>query len=531
VSDQLVPAASHLADRTPWTIRLGQLGYRFLLVMVAGIILAILGVMLAVVIGGNRTDSLETFPGPIWPYLGVVVVLTAATVSGLRVVWRRWLPKVWMVGTAIGLGAFGSKLTAALAIKSVPYTDFLTQLEAAQLIAKGDWSFNQSWYFQIWGYQTPFSVYQATVLRLAGPSITSLLVLNAVFMAVTNVMVFVLAHRLTKNPLVACAAALAYLVYPAPYLMASVLTNQHLATCLFFVGLLLFLRAVQDVSGWQRLTWAAGGGIAIGLGDLMRPIGVVALVTVAVTLGGAWLLNQVGWRGVVLVAGGLALVYGSVTEGADWAAKASGLNPAGLGNAFPEWKLAHGTDRMAYGGYSGKVRLRFTVDDDGTSPVSVPFTLVPDRQAARELIREQIKDALAHPTSFLARKIWVMWVRPEIVELAFKPYLAPDSPSYDNWRHRLDKVQLFERAVYSTILVFALASVVVAWRRRPDPTHLLTVAVLVAYFAAHLPVETQAHYRYFWMPPIFALSSLVLAQIVTWRNQLIPDRLESGPSG
>ena len=44
--------------------------------------------------------------------------------------------------------------------------DFKTLLEASEMFAKGDYSFNSWFHFATWGYQTAFVIYQGVLLKL-----------------------------------------------------------------------------------------------------------------------------------------------------------------------------------------------------------------------------------------------------------------------------------------------------------------------------------------------------------------------------
>ena len=56
---------------------------------------------------------------------------------------------------------------AAVALLTTPIeSDFALQYEASQQFARGDYSFQETAYFQRWGYQTGLVIWQGTLLKL-----------------------------------------------------------------------------------------------------------------------------------------------------------------------------------------------------------------------------------------------------------------------------------------------------------------------------------------------------------------------------
>jgi|GEM_PF-1937606 len=516
-----MPIAAKPEDRVDLWFRLGRWGHDLVVASSIAAALLILAAVVRTLTPGTWSNKRFGYPGSLWPSLVLAIALLAGVVFGLRWLARRELaPRTWLLGGAIGLAAFGSKLAPALVIKSVPISDFLVQLDAAKGIAAGDWSFNGLEYFQVWGYQTGFSLYQAVVLKATGPSLTGLLVMGAVFMAATNVLVFVLAFRLTSNRWVALAAAVAYLFYPGPYTLASVLTGQHLSTCLVYFGLYLAIKALQDATGWFRLWWAAAAGLALALGDMIRPISVVAVVAVVVTFAGAWLVHRLGWRAAIAISVTLLAAYLGTLRGADFVARQSGLIPTGLGNNFPEWKLLNGLDREAGGQSSRMVFDAFRIGE---------WSYLVDHDAARSMIRQELHDIRHNLPSFVNRKTTALWAQQEKMIFAFKPYLEAGPPYSLKWQERLDRIALVERGHFIVVITLAGAAGIVTWRKRPvDSPQLLVTAFVSCFFLAHLLVEVQARYRYEAMPAIFALASVSVLWLTSARPSG-PFRRRAGP--
>ncbi|TKH09784.1 hypothetical protein FC697_27070, partial [Bacillus wiedmannii] len=70
-----------------------------------------------------------------------------------------------------------------------------------------------------------------------------------------------------------------YAFFIPSILMSSVLTNQHLATFLFYLGFyLLVKKGLNDQYNWIFV------GSALAVGDLMRPLGSLILIVVIIYL-------------------------------------------------------------------------------------------------------------------------------------------------------------------------------------------------------------------------------------------------------
>ena len=108
---------------------------------------------------------------------------------------------------------------------------------------QGKWLHDKSWlensFFSAWGYQIPFVYYEAFILKLFGSEL-ALKLLNVAFMVVTNVLIYLIAGKCT-NSRAAFITAVLYSVYPAPVLLSSVLTNQHISLMFFMLGIYFYL--------------------------------------------------------------------------------------------------------------------------------------------------------------------------------------------------------------------------------------------------------------------------------------------------
>lgn len=170
---------------------------------------------------------------------------------------------------AFSLGLFTLRLAIALGVVFLfgaqPVQDFKTMYDAACQLARGSREYLQTDYFYNWAYQTGFVAYEALVVRLFGEGLLPLQVLNAVWMAGTGCLVYGIARRFLPET-GAMAASLLYALYPGPYFLAAVLTNQHIAVFFFYLGFWLLARREKPSPGGAVLA-----GLCLAVGNVMRP--------------------------------------------------------------------------------------------------------------------------------------------------------------------------------------------------------------------------------------------------------------------
>ena len=238
-------------------------------------------------------------------------------------------------------------LGVILVFGAQPVQDFKTMYDAACQMARGSGDYLQNEYFYNWAYQTGFTAYEALVIRLFGEGLLPLQLLNALWMAGTGCLVYGIARRFLPET-GAMTASLLYALYPAPYFLAAVLTNQHIAVFFYYLGFWLLVRR-------ERLSPLRGvlAGVCLSLGNVMRPLG--AVIVLALLCWAA--VRMLRWKGPgVLREGGLllaaAVAYYASGELFNWLVRATGLNPEGLANHLPLWKFVLGFNLESGGAWN-----------------------------------------------------------------------------------------------------------------------------------------------------------------------------------
>lgn len=460
--------------------KLGWLGERFCLlcaVLFSGLILI---------------QSLKAAAAlPVLPLAGALWALAVVWLG-----WNFWKPGERGTAAALFLLRFALAMLVILLVGAQPVQDFQTMYAAAQEMARGGRGYLDSVYFFNWAYQTGFAFYESLPLRLFGPGQLSLQVMNALWLGGIGSLTYLIARRLLPAR-TAAAASILYAVYPAPYFLSAVLTNQHIAAFFCYLAVYLLVRREE-----LTLPRAALAGAVIAIGNVMRPIGIIVVLAAL-----CWLLVRLllekkrRWRrelgNMALLCGGYAVVFALVSGAVVW----SGLNPQGLSNNQPMWKFVLGLNQDSNGGWNRS---------DYETYLSLP-TKEADA-AMRSVVRERLGAGPGKLAGLALRKSVVMWGDNEYMFWGFghldgQKKLGPLTA--DQWTQVLARG---DKGVYLVAFALALLGALALLRRGTRGRgELLLAFLLCGYYAVHLIVEVQARYRYFLMPTVFLLSGFGLA--------------------
>ena len=127
---------------------------------------------------------------------------------------------------ALFLSTLVLKGACAALVDTRPVSDFAVMYDAAVGLAREGRALTGQPYFQMWPYQSGPVVYLAALMKLFGESLLWLKLVNALWAALTSVLVYALARRFASEG-GARAAAVVYTLYPGTWLLVPVLTNQH----------------------------------------------------------------------------------------------------------------------------------------------------------------------------------------------------------------------------------------------------------------------------------------------------------------
>ncbi|MCM3629158.1 glycosyltransferase family 39 protein [Paenibacillus glycanilyticus] len=397
-----------------------------------------------------------------------------------------------LVFLSLGLGC---RVTWILWNPALPESDFLFMYNAAKEAASGSFAFSDTPYYTSFPYQLGFTMYEAGVIKVFGNHLIFLKMINVLISIGTAVVLYLSASKVFHE---SCGriAALVYLFYVPNIIMCSVLTNQHLSVFLFLIGCLFLIRGKDSIIYWPL------AGLAMGLGHLMRPIGIVYLagasLFVLLMIGQPWrdsikkqATATAGKLGIVIVVYYLVQLLASTTL------ISSGITQHSLSDGDNYWKFMVGLNAETNGAWNkedANYANQFEVGEER-------------HQAELVKIKERLEDK-SELTALLGRKLVTMWGSSDS-----SPYWSLQG--LNQWELE-QSLHRWEGPMYVLMSAFGVMSMIALWRSGKGNEALLYLILLLLYVGAHLLVENQPRYRLDFVPVLILLQSYGAYQAYSW---------------
>jgi len=396
------------------------------------------------------------------------------------------------------------KSAFVLLIKTPQYSDFQLFYWVTAEIGSGNPKYLSEDYYSIWAYQTGFPAVMSVFYRLFGQNILAFIILNCVFLSISNVLVYLIARTFVSEKISRIIAVL-YMFFPFVFGLSPVYTNQHLAVMLFYSGIYAFLIRKRSL---VLLPMAAG--VLMAFGNAVRPEGIILAGSFAALLIFDF-LNEVRqhikeWKLFIknnllpaaVVIASFFLSFALISE----FFVVSGLNPEGLANNFPLYKFVVGLNHDTAGGFSSKDSQRLFVEL-ARDPEQR------DREAI-ELIRQRLSVPPRKLLSLIKRKAETMWTsdrnQPAFVGFDAASVISVGSLSVPVVR--VKTLFIYTNYLY-LIFLFGLCIItsVNGIRHKTHPAaNLFTILFGLAVFAFTF-IEVQGRYGYFVMPAVFMIAA------------------------
>jgi len=437
-------------------------------------------------------------------------VLSILMQNGYAVALGLWLGAAWCLQgpelphfTALLLFlGFLARLAVILWLHPPMESDFLVLYQASQSLLSGDLSFQDTAYFSLWAYQSPFVAWQAFWLSSWNDPLCLKLV-NAALGAGTVCLLYRLVRPYVRAG-AAQGAALCLTVFPFALTLPTLLSNQTPSA--FFLCLALWLLFCPDcarLGGWAYPL----AGLALQGGNLLRSEGIIVLAALLAWAIFEW-FRAAGHRKKLIFSFALLLaVYVGAGAAADGIVRASGLNSHGTENGDPGWKFVTGLNFESGGAYSTAdwELIRPTLDGN--------FCVTAETQALqRTLIAERLQAPPHRLIGLLGRKVRGLWVEDGLIWAFRHTQQIPEQP-FGPWT-RASAYQLLRQTDRG--LFFAAAGLALLglwpksrWQRRPAAAYVPYFLVFAA-FCAFLVVEVQSRYAYLPQLFLFAAASFGL---------------------
>ncbi|MED2762422.1 glycosyltransferase family 39 protein [Bacillus thuringiensis] len=431
----------------------------------------------------DKLDIPNSVSLPIMIGIGLVFLIVAYLIN-------KYMSSLTFV-ISLTLLAFIVRLIWILQIPSVPLSDFAIMYNSAIQAAHGDFSFTNTTYFTSWVYQLGFTMYEALIIKIFGEGIFALQFLNVLFCTGTTIFVYKITAK-TFNEWSGRIAGLMYALYIPSIMLSSVLTNQHLATFFFYFGFyLLVTKGLQSKYMWIFI------GILLSLGDIMRPLGMLILIAVAIYI---FLHGMLGKPKKIIFNSfkklcGIFIVFYLVHYMISFAFISSGITQYPLSNRDPLWKFVVGLNHETKGGYSHEDAGHIMSLEVGEERTLEEKKIIKERLADKDKV-----------ISLFEEKFALMWG-----DTDSSPSWSLYTPNFeilDGMQDLKENAILYERYMYTAAMFFGIIAILYLIVTKQDNLHYtLFLLLIVGYVLIHLLIEYQTRYRYFIIPSFSIIQS------------------------
>ena len=361
------------------------------------------------------------------------------------------------------------------------FDDYKTLIKASWKFANHDYSFANTTYFKMWGYQTGLVIYQGTILKIFGSEM-AIKIINSIVSSLTVLLVYYVSKKLT-NEKVAKISSILYMILPISLIMNAMLNNQILSAFLMYIGIYFLIKKETKIKDYII------AGVLISIGNILRPEGIIVIFSLIVfeilRLKKDKILD-VSKKLVVFLA-----VYFLIGNISSLLIIKTGINSKGLSNLNTTWKFVLGFNYNTCGYYDPK-------DEKYLGNI--------------EKEKEVVKERLSHTdkiASLMACKIDHFWLmgdsNTKSEEIKSQTYqIMGKNISYDT----IENIALkYNKHIYIVTLFMCIVGVVFNRKKIKENNSIFFVIMIITTFCVYLLIELRPRYSYFIQISIFILSS------------------------
>ena len=386
-------------------------------------------------------------------------------------------------------------------IKTEPVSDFEVLYKSAKDISEGNFLLvQQNGYFTAWPYQLGYVTFQALIIKLFGCGLYAIKLVNVIVSVATCVLIYIISSKIF-NENVGRISGLFYAFFISSIYMCSVLTNQILATFLFYMALF-------HVVSYRKKYSFLIIGIYLGLGNIIRPEGPIVWIGICIFMM-FWYnsestdvclskcklsLSKIAYivyeRGKVLA--GTLIIFFVVIKLFDFFIINIGISSYPLSNRTPLWKYVVGLNYESIGRYNDK-------DHNYLSQFSIGREL--DRES-KKLIMERLQDKKSLGLLFF-KKQKEMWGG---LDETIRAFVMPGTILKTDI---VEVLELFEKYFYTFIILSIVGTLIYFLKDNyTNKSYLLFLIQMQCFFSIHWIIEIQTRYRYSIVPSFFIISGL-----------------------
>lgn len=380
-------------------------------------------------------------------------------------------------------------------------SDFLTMYEASKSLRVGNLDYTNWNYFIMWGYQVGHVLYQAILLKICN-SVFFLKLVNCFALSGTTVIIYLTVKELF-NEQAAKFSSLSYLIYLHPVLLTTVLTNQHVPTFLFFLSFYILIND-KLFNKNQKLKFIIAG-VLIGIGNIMRPEGIVFILTTIIYI------IIIGYKndkikncfiGTIII----LISYLLVAKGSSLAFQVSGISKSGLSSTDNLWKFVLGTNYESQGWYR-----------DGDTKY------LGNSKKEMEVIKSRTIERPLQFAKLLVIKAEVFWIGNNLYWSNTYLYsqnltIGSHELSGERVNEYLNKIN---EQTYFIIFILFIFSLIYMNKNKYNEKINLFIILICVYFSVYLFIEIMIRYTYTPRVAIFMLSGIGMCYL----NDIVVEKI------
>lgn len=391
---------------------------------------------------------------------------------------------------SIFLIAFLAKGIFVTLVDTKPFSDFNIFYENAINLAAGEKSFGNTFYFQTWAYQSGPVIYYSLLIKFFGSGLLPLKLANTFFMAGSNMFIYLISRKIS-NEYAARFVSILYIFYPAPYFLASVLTNQHFAAFMFLAAIYTLFADKLNIVLRCILS-----GLLIAVGNAVRPLGVVIVIAIII-----WgIIEAIRYKSIIKIGTAVILLiaYMTVNFGISAMVKNAGINSEGLANNFPLWKFVIGFNYDSKGQFSYEDQNKiFYIKDFKQRD-----------KAAMQAIKERLSVGPIKLLKLFNAKQEIMWASDDTLRWEFYKKVDGNLKAGKEVEKYEPYILGTEKIYYILAFILMILGLLkLIGNKNPDTRVTLISILLLCYFGVHVLIEIQVRYRYFAVMLVFILAA------------------------
>ena len=381
------------------------------------------------------------------------------------------------------------RLIVITVINSPQIDDSQKLLEASYMFARGDYSFSNTLYFKMWGYQIGLVIYQGILLKLFNSEFL-LKFLNITYSSLTVVIVYKLSKKFT-NEKAARITSMLYMIYPKTLIMNTYLYNQILSAFLMYMGIYILLKDNKNIKDYII------SSIFIALGNIIRPEGIVIIFSLLVYI--ILIINKTNKKDLLKKLSIFIIIYLLIGNISSFIVKTSSISKVGLKNTNPIWKFVLGFNYESCGTYN--------IKDE---------SIITNYQKEKETIINRIKSK--NTPKLLVCKTSKFWL-PSIERIRVNNNKTYNLLNFKISYNIIEKIgSNLSRNIYTITLIMSIIGVIINKNKLYKNNSIYLVILFITTFFVYELIEINSKYTYFIVVSIFILSSYGYEYIINNYN-------------